>query len=146
MRSQCPSFLVSAHQPSILPQDAIPDPWNITGLCISLNKPSVRPTVPGPGPVLGPGPGPSGPGRRHGRGPDHGPGRGLGPGLGPGPRAIVEKSENFKISKVLRMDLPIVENLSGLSGHIFSLSRIPQLHFNKKFKNWSNYINIPRFP
>ena len=36
----------------------------------------------------------------------------------------------FKISKVLRMGLPIVENLSGLSGNIFSLSRIPQLHFN----------------
>ena len=35
----------------------------------------------------------------------------------------------FKISKVLRMGLPIVENLSGLRGNIFSLSRIPQLHF-----------------
>ena len=58
------------------------------------------------------------------------PGRGPGPGLGTDPRAIVEKSEMFKISKVLRMGLPIVENLSGLSGNIFSLSRIPQLHFN----------------
>ena len=36
----------------------------------------------------------------------------------------------LKISKVLRMGLPIVENLNGLSGNIFSLSRIPQLHFN----------------
>ena len=44
------------------------------------------------------------------------------------------------------MGLPIVENLSGLSGNIFSLSRIPQLHFNKKSKNWSSYINIPQFP
>ena len=35
-----------------------------------------------------------------------------------------------KISKVLRMGLPIVENLRGLSGNVFSLSRIPQLHFN----------------
>ena len=41
----------------------------------------------------------------------------------------------FKISKVLRMGLPIVENLSGLSGNIFSLSRIPQLHFNEQSKN-----------
>ena len=55
---------------------------------------------------------------------------GHGPGLAPGPGAIVEKSENVQISKVLRMGLPIVENLSGLSGNIFSLSRIPQLHFN----------------
>ena len=35
-----------------------------------------------------------------------------------------------KISKVLGMGLPIVENLSGLGGKIFSLSRIPQLHFS----------------
>ena len=52
------------------------------------------------------------------------------PHLGPGPRAIVEKSENIRILKVLRMGLPIVEILSGLSGGIFSLSRIPQLHLN----------------
>ena len=36
----------------------------------------------------------------------------------------------FKISKVLRMGLPVMENLSGLSGNIFNLSRIPQLHVN----------------
>ena len=92
-------------------------------------RPSVGPTVPGPGPVRGPGPGPSGPGSCRGPGPGHG--RGLGPGLGPGLRAIVEKSEFvFEISKVLRMGLPILENLSGLSGNIFSRSRIPQLRFN----------------
>jgi hypothetical protein len=44
------------------------------------------------------------------------------------------------------MGLPIVENLSGLSGNIFNLSRIPQLHFNWKSKKSSNYINIPRYP
>ena len=32
--------------------------------------------------------------------------------------------------KVLRMGLPVVENLSGLCGNIFSLFRRPQLHFN----------------
>ena len=47
---------------------------------------AVRPTVPGPGPVLGPGP----------SGPDRGSGRVPGRGLGPGPRATVEKSENFQ--------------------------------------------------
>ena len=36
----------------------------------------------------------------------------------------------LKISKVLRMGLPIAENLCGLGGNIFNLSRIPQLHFN----------------
>ena len=36
----------------------------------------------------------------------------------------------FKISKVLRMGLPIVENLSGPCAIIFSLFKIPQLHFN----------------
>ena len=46
-------------------------------------------------------------------------------------RALLSKNlKKFKISKDLRMGLPIVENLSGLSGSIFSLSRIPQLHFN----------------
>ena len=82
-------------------------------------RPAVHPTVPGPGH------GPSGPGS--------GPGRGLGPGLGPGPKAIVE---TFKISKVLRMGLPIVENLSGLQESIFSLFRSPQLHFGHKSRNW----------
>ena len=60
------------------------------------------------------------------------------------PRELLSKNlKIFKISKVLRMGLPIVENLSGLSGNIFSLSRIPQLHFNLKSENWSNHINIP---
>ena len=36
---------------------------------------------------------------------------------------------------VLRMGLPIVENLSGLQESIFSLSRRPQLHFGQKSKN-----------
>ena len=36
----------------------------------------------------------------------------------------------FKNMKVVRMGLPTVENLSGLSGNIFSLSRISQLHVN----------------
>ena len=46
-------------------------------------------------------------------------------------RELLSKNQKmFKVSKVLRMGLPIVENLSGLSGNIFSLSRIPQLHFN----------------
>ena len=31
---------------------------------------------------------------------------------------------------ILRMGLPIVENLSGLNGNIFNISRIPQLHFH----------------
>ena len=46
-------------------------------------------------------------------------------------RELLSKSRKiFKVSKILRMGLPIVENLSGLSGNIFSLSRIAQLHFN----------------
>ena len=40
---------------------------------------------------------------------------------------LVKKVE---ISKVLRMGLPIEENLSGLCGNVFSLFRRPQLHFN----------------
>ena len=54
--------------------------------------------------------------------------------------------KSCKISKVLGMEFSIVENLSGLSGNIFSLSRILQLHFNQKSTNWPNYINIPWFP
>ena len=42
-------------------------------------------------------------------------------------RKLVKKAN---VLKVIRMGLPTVENLSGLSGNIFSLSRIPQLHFN----------------
>ena len=50
-------------------------------------------------------------------------------------RELLSKNQKmFEISKVLRMGLPILENLSGLSGNIFSLSRIPQLHFNEKSK------------
>ena len=47
-------------------------------------------------------------------------------------RKLVKK---VKIWKVLRMGLPIVENLSGLQESIFSLSRRPQLHFGQKSKN-----------
>ena len=49
--------------------------------------------------------------------------------------------------KVLRMSLPIVENLSGLQESIFSLSRSPQLHFgNKKSKKVSHYMKFTDFP
>ena len=44
------------------------------------------------------------------------------------------------------MDLPIVENLSGLQESLFSLSRSPQLHFGEKSKNWSNFIRFTYFP
>ena len=37
--------------------------------------------------------------------------------------------------KVLRMSLPILENISGLQESIFSLSSSPQLHFGKKSQN-----------
>ena len=43
--------------------------------------------------------------------------------------------------KVLRMSLPIVENLSGLQEKIFSLSRSPQLHFGEKSKIGRNLLN-----
>ena len=55
----------------------------------------------------------------------------FGPKIGQG-RKLVKK---VKIWKVLRMGLPIVENLSGLQESIFSLSRRPQLHFGQKSKN-----------
>ena len=48
--------------------------------------------------------------------------------------------------KVLRMGLPIVENLSGPQESIFNLSRGPQLHFGEKSKNWSNFIKFTDFP
>ena len=54
--------------------------------------------------------------------------------------------KNVKILKVLRMDLPIVENLSGLQESIFSLSRGPQLHFGEKAKKMSNFIKFIDFP
>ena len=53
-----------------------------------------------------------------------------GPKIGQG-RKLVRK---VKIWKVLRMGLPIVENLSGLQESIFSLSRRPQVHFGQKSK------------
>ena len=40
----------------------------------------------------------------------------------------------FEISKVLRMGLPIVENLSGPCAIVFSLFKVPQFHFNEKSK------------
>ena len=53
--------------------------------------------------------------------------------------------KKVKICKVLRMGLPIVENLSGLQESIFNLSRGPQLHFCEKSKNWSNFIKFADF-
>ena len=46
-----------------------------------------------------------------------------------------------KIFKVLRMDLPIVENLSGLQESIFSI-----LHFGKKSGILSDFIKLFPFP
>ena len=46
-----------------------------------------------------------------------------------------KKSKKVKILKVLRMGLPIVENLSGLCGNMFSLFRRPQLHLGKTKQN-----------
>ena len=43
--------------------------------------------------------------------------------------------KKVQILKVLRMSLPIVENLSGRCGIIFSLFRDPQLHVCKKEVN-----------
>ena len=45
-------------------------------------------------------------------------------------------SKIYEKVKVLRMSLPIVENLSGLQESIFSLSRGPQLHFGEKSKKY----------
>ena len=58
-------------------------------------------------------------------------------------RKLVKK---VKILKVLRIGLPIVENLSGLQESISSLSRRPQFHFGKKSKKSSNYIKFIDFP
>jgi len=57
-----------------------------------------------------------------------------------------EKSEKIKISAVLRMGLPIVENLSGPCATIFSLFEIPQLHYNKKSKNGRIILIFPDSP
>ena len=65
-----------------------------------------------------------------------------GPKNGQG-RKLVKK---IKIWKVLRMGLPIVENLSGLQESIFSLSRGPQLHFRIKQKNDRILLNLSIFP
>ena len=47
--------------------------------------------------------------------------------------------------KVLRVGLPIVENLSGLQESIFSLFRSPQLHFGQKSKKDVELYHIYRF-
>ena len=56
--------------------------------------------------------------------------------------------KQVKIRKVLRMGLPIVENLSGLCGNVVNLFRRPQLHFGKKkkTKKMSNFIKLPPLP
>ena len=77
---------------------------------------------------------------------------GLQPGLWPGlaPRMALAKAQFWsKIDekvKVLRMSLPIVENLSGLQESIFNLSRGPQVHFGEKSKKLSNFIKFTDFP
>ena len=61
-------------------------------------------------------------------------------------RKLVKK---VKIWKVLRMGLPIVENLSGLQESIFSLFRSPQLHSGEKSKQLSiliKFIDFRVFP
>ena len=62
------------------------------------------------------------------------------------PKRVWLGSKKYEEMKVLRMGLPIVENLSGLQESIFSLSRGPQLHFGEKSKNWSNCIKFTDFP
>ena len=57
-----------------------------------------------------------------------------------------EAQHNFKISKVLRMGLPIVENLSGPCAIIFSLFKIPRLHLNKKSKKGRIILIFPDSP
>ena len=44
--------------------------------------------------------------------------------------------------KVLRMGLPIMENLSGLQESIFNLFRSPQLHSDKKNKHSRIVLNL----
>ena len=43
-----------------------------------------------------------------------------------------EVGQKVKIWKVLRIGLPIVENLSGLQESIFSLFRSPRLNYRRK--------------
>ena len=58
-------------------------------------------------------------------------------------RKIVKKVKNWK---VLRMGLPVVENVSGLQESIFSLSRGPQLHFGEKSKKYKIWLDLAIFP
>ena len=71
---------------------------------------------------------------------------GLGQG---GPRVKWAKgrsgSKNDKKVKVLRIQVSIVENLSGLQESIFSLSRGPQLHFGEKSKKYQILLNSTIF-
>ena len=54
--------------------------------------------------------------------------------------------KKVKILKVLRMGLPVAENLSGPRGSIFSLFSRPKLHFGKKkFKKMLELYYIHRF-
>ena len=53
-----------------------------------------------------------------------------GPKIGQGGKLV----KKVKIWKVLRMGLPIVENLSGLCGNMFGLFIKPQLHSGKNLK------------
>ena len=55
-------------------------------------------------------------------------------------------AKKMKIWKVLRMGLPIVEDVSGLQESVFSLSRGPQLHFGEKSKKVSNFIKFNDSP
>ena len=50
-------------------------------------------------------------------------------------RPKIGQGQKVIFLKVLRMRLPIVENLSGLQESIFSLCRSPQLHLGQKSKN-----------
>ena len=57
--------------------------------------------------------------------------------------------KQVKILKVLRMGLPIVDNLSGLQESIFSLFRSSQQNSHKKSKNLSIFMRVfplPLFP
>ena len=54
--------------------------------------------------------------------------------------------KKVEIWKVLRMGLPIVENLSGLQESIFSVFRRPQLHFGQKLKKCRIILILPIFP
>ena len=55
-------------------------------------------------------------------------------------------SKNDKKVKVLRMSLPIVENLSGLQESTFSLFRGPNSILVKNIKNDRILLNYPYYP